>query len=192
MHTVPGFYLLESATARSHSHSILSIVPAQTFVQPCWESDRGIDLAKNNFFFFQVNSQAELFLMWQHGRKWAAGSGGGAGREGHLSGTPASGYADLSWLGHEVWVFKSVTIVRILASFSNLVSRGSFFALLQLAAVINHTCRTQTNTKMGRSSQAWCMHQKCLRWTKLYSAPSLIKGAEWLSSKLLLWDQTLL
>lgn len=52
MHAVPGFLLLVSVTAHSHSHSILSIAPAQTFVQPCWESDRGIDPAKNNLFFF--------------------------------------------------------------------------------------------------------------------------------------------
>lgn len=52
MHTVPGFLLLGSGTAHSHSHCILSIVPAQTFMQPCWESNREIDPAKNNYFFF--------------------------------------------------------------------------------------------------------------------------------------------
>lgn len=49
MHTVPGFFLV---TTHSHSHSNLSVVPAQTFVESCRKSDRGIDPAKNNFFFF--------------------------------------------------------------------------------------------------------------------------------------------
>lgn len=48
MHTVPGFLLVAS---HSHSHSNLSAGPAQTFVELCRESDRGIDPAKNNFFF---------------------------------------------------------------------------------------------------------------------------------------------
>lgn len=62
MLTVPGFLLLlRSVTARSHSHCILSTVPAQTFMWPYWESNRGIDPDKNN--------SAEQFLMWQGGGK---------------------------------------------------------------------------------------------------------------------------
>lgn len=133
MHAVPGFLLLVSVTAHSHSHSILSIAPAQTFVQPCWESDRGIDPAKNNrfvlFFFYipQVNFQAEQFLLWQGGGKLVGSRIRRWGWESSMvPGAPTSGYAGLNWLGHKVWVLKTVTFVRVLASLSSLIFRGSF------------------------------------------------------------------
>lgn len=71
MHTVPGFLLLLSVTTHSHSHSTLPIVPVQTFVQPCWASDRGIDPAKNNFFFspsqFSVRAAPDVAGWWKAG-----------------------------------------------------------------------------------------------------------------------------
>lgn len=74
MHTVPGFLLLlTSVTAHSHSHCILSTVPAQTFMWPCWESNRGIDPAKNNSFFFpsQFSGRAvpDVAGLWKTGEQ---------------------------------------------------------------------------------------------------------------------------
>lgn len=191
MHAVPGFLLLVSVTAHSHSHSILSIAPAQTFVQPCWESDRGIDPAKNNrfvlFFFYipQVNFQAEQFLLWQGGGKLV---GSRIRRWGWESSMPSwCPNIWLCWLKLIGTQGMSSQNCHFCESTSIVVKpdlQGLLCVPLQLNAAINHAHRTQTNMKTGRSPQAWCRHLQCLHRTTRHPAPSLIDGAEGLSSRL--------
>lgn len=129
VHTAPCILLLISVTAHSHSHSILSIVPAQTLVQQCWESDRGIDPAKNNNFYFSLSQFSGRAAPDVAGWWWKAGgcrSRGGTRRAGRLPDTSASGYAGLRWSEHKAQVFKADAVVRILPWFPSLTSRGSF------------------------------------------------------------------
>lgn len=128
MHTVPGFLLVAT---HSHSHSNFSVGPAQIFVELCRESDRGIDQAKNNFFFFLSHFSGRAVpdaahLQWAGGklvccriRRWGWESW-------TPSCHPSAWLCLLKLIGISGMSFqKRITVVRTLAWFSILLARGS-------------------------------------------------------------------
>lgn len=128
MHTVPGFLLLlTSVTAHSHSHCILSTVPAQTFMWPCWESNRGIDPAKNNSFFFSksIFRQSSSWCGRVVENWWAAVSGCEAGRPGcppgiwlcwlKLIGTEGTSFQEFP-----IWLFSLLFIALVFQAINGL------------------------------------------------------------------------